>query len=80
MPKVVDEYIKNGSIREEIYTTYLNVILGDLNSLHKNETMFRQLAANIIKVLCDIVDYFNRLGQLWFLLLYVPILSQYLSL
>ncbi|MGC1932333.1 MAG: DUF4143 domain-containing protein [Candidatus Nitrosopolaris sp.] len=49
IPKVVDVYIKNGSIREEIYTTYLNVILGDLNSLHRNEKIFRQLVGNIIK-------------------------------
>lgn len=49
IPKVVNEYNKTGHIGEEIYTTYLNVILGDLNSLHRDETLFRQLIANVIK-------------------------------
>ncbi len=48
IPKVIDEYLKRKNIRESIYTTYLDSILGDLSSLNRNQTFFRQLAGNIV--------------------------------
>lgn len=49
IPRVVDEYVKRGQIDEGTYTTYLNAVLGDLNNLSRNETIFRQLVENVIK-------------------------------
>lgn len=49
IPKVVNEYLKRNHIRENIYTVYLDTILGDLKSLNRDETLFKQLIANVIK-------------------------------
>lgn len=49
IPKVIDEYLKKRVIPKSVYTTYLNVILGDLSNLDRNEAFFSQLATNVIK-------------------------------
>lgn len=49
IPKVVDEYLQNKYIKESTYTQYLDVVRGDLTSLHRNEAFFRQLISNVIK-------------------------------
>lgn len=51
IPRVVDEYVKTGQIDESTYTTYLNAVLGDLNSLSRNEVLFRQLIENVMKAI-----------------------------
>ena len=48
IPKVVNEYVNKGTLEEGLYTTYLNAILGDMNALNRNETIFRQLIQNVL--------------------------------
>lgn len=48
IPRVVNEYIETHKISEGTYTTYLDAIIGDLNSLNKHESVFRQLIQNVI--------------------------------
>jgi len=49
IPRVVNEYADTGMINEGTYNDYLNAILGDLQSLNKNENIFRQVIQNVIK-------------------------------
>ncbi|MEM3159349.1 MAG: ATP-binding protein [Nitrososphaera sp.] len=51
IPKVIDEYMRNKYISEAIYTRYLDSILGDLSSLSRSHTLFKQLAGNLIKTI-----------------------------
>jgi hypothetical protein len=48
IPQVVNRYYETGFLDDYLYSTYLDYILGDLKSLKKNQTLFRQLIANII--------------------------------
>lgn len=49
MPKVVSEYLGNGFVGESTFSTHLDVMLGDLQSLSKNPNTLKQLARSIIK-------------------------------
>ena len=49
-PRVVNEYLGSGLIEEDTFRTYLDVILGDLQSLNRNQNMFKQLASSTVKV------------------------------
>lgn len=49
IPQVVNRYYEKGFLDDYLYSTYLDYILGDLKSLRKNQTLFRQLISNVIK-------------------------------
>ena len=49
IPQVVNRYHEKGFLDDYLYSTYLDYILGDLKSLKKNQTLFRQLIANITR-------------------------------
>ena len=48
-PKVVNEYLVSGWVEEGTFRTYLDAILGDLRSLNRNQSTFRQLVSSVIK-------------------------------
>lgn len=48
IPKVIDEYIKNGRINQFVYNTYFQSIVGDMHSLDADEGIFRRLINHII--------------------------------
>jgi predicted AAA+ superfamily ATPase len=48
IPKVVNEYTKTRQISLNTYNVYIDAIKGDINSLNKNNTYFRQIATSIV--------------------------------
>lgn len=50
-PKVVNEYVAKGHVTESTFATYLDAILGDLQSLRINENIFKQLVQNVLKTI-----------------------------
>ncbi|MYG33522.1 MAG: ATP-binding protein [Cenarchaeum sp. SB0677_bin_16] len=48
-PRVINEYLSSGLVKENTFKTYLDAILGDLQSLNKNQNTFRRLIRSIIK-------------------------------
>ena len=49
MPRVVNEYLGTGMVGENTFATYLDAILGDLQSLNRNQNTFKQLTRSVVK-------------------------------
>ena len=49
-PKVVNEYLVSGLVKEGIFKTRLDVIMGDLQFMNRSENTFKQLACSAVKV------------------------------
>lgn len=49
MPAVVNEFLKNGFIRDSVYRTYVDAIMGSLQRMGKDESYVEQLVPNVIK-------------------------------
>lgn len=47
--RVTDEYLKHNQISENIYKTYVDVVLGDLAKWGKRETYLRQVISRVIE-------------------------------
>lgn len=62
MPKVVDEYKKSGGISESTYTTYVDVVRGDLARWGKQERYLRQVIGKIVDAMVTPVGW-NTLKQ-----------------
>jgi len=60
--RVAHEYLKHNEIRENIYKTYVDVVLGDLAKWGKRETYLRQVIGRIIETLGSQVGW-NTLRQ-----------------
>lgn len=60
--RVTNEYLEHNEIPEEVYKTYVDVILGDLAKWNKRETYLRQVIARIIETLGTPVGW-NTLRQ-----------------
>jgi len=48
MPRVVNAYRINNDLKPNLFTDYLNTILGELSDLRKEKTLFKQLINNVI--------------------------------
>lgn len=48
MPQVIDNYLKNNQIAENIYRTYVDVVIGDLARWNKRENYLRQILRRVI--------------------------------
>jgi predicted AAA+ superfamily ATPase len=49
IPKVIDEYLKNGRIGSSKYNIYLQSIIGDMHSLDADENIFKRLIKYVIE-------------------------------
>ena len=49
-PRVVNEYLGSGMVEEGTFKTYLDAIVGDLESLNRSENTLKQLARSAVKV------------------------------
>lgn len=49
IPRIVDEKLKNNTIKEDLYYDYLESIRGEWSALAKNETLLKQFGGAIIK-------------------------------
>lgn len=49
MPRVVNEYLSTGLVGEDTFATYLDSILGDLQSLNRNPNTLKRLVRSVIK-------------------------------
>ena len=49
IPRTVNAYRTNNMLESNIFTDYLNTILGELSSQHKEKTLFKQLIGRVIK-------------------------------
>jgi len=62
IPRVADEYLKRNEIPENIYKTYVDVVLGDLAKWGKRETYLRQVINRVIETLANPTSW-NTLKQ-----------------
>ena len=60
--RVVHEYLKQNEIRESVYKTYVDIVLGDLAKWGKRETYLRQVISRVIETLGNPVGW-NTLRQ-----------------
>lgn len=51
IPRVIDEYLKNGSVSEGLYKTFVDVVLGDLTRWNKREPYLRQIISRVADTL-----------------------------
>ena len=51
IPRAVDDYLRLGSIRQETYSTYVQVTLGDMLRWEKRETYLAQVLRSVIDTL-----------------------------
>ena len=51
MPRVVNEYLERGLVKESTFKMYLDAILGDLRSLNRNSSTFKQLSRSVIRAI-----------------------------
>ena len=49
-PRVVNEYLDSGLVKEGTFKTYLDAMKSDLKSLNRSENTFKQLASSAVKV------------------------------
>lgn len=49
IPKVINEYLKNGEIHSSIYFTFFQYIIGDIHNLQHSERIFKRLMTHIIE-------------------------------
>ena len=49
-PRVVNEYLGSGMVEEGTFKTYLDAIVGDLESLNRSRNTLMQLARSVVKV------------------------------
>lgn len=60
--RVANEYLKNNEIPEDVYKTYVDVILGDLAKWNKRESYLRQVISRVLETLGNPVGW-NTLRQ-----------------
>jgi len=61
-PRVANEYLKHNEIPENVYKTYVDVVLGDLAKWGKRETYLRQVINRVFETLGNPVGW-NTLRQ-----------------
>jgi hypothetical protein len=57
LPIAVDQFLKDGFIKEDVYKIYLDYIKGDLNKNKKDASYVMQMMPNIIKSLTSVVSW-----------------------
>ena len=62
LARVVDEYSSRGGIREAVYKTYLDAVMGDLSRWNKREAYVRQVLSRVIATVGTPVGW-NTLRQ-----------------
>ncbi|MDR0373623.1 MAG: ATP-binding protein [Nitrososphaerota archaeon] len=60
--RVTDEYLKHGEISENIYKTYVDVVLGDLAKWGKRENYLRQVISRVVETFGSPISW-NTLKQ-----------------
>jgi len=60
--RVANEYLKHNEIPENVYKTYVDVVLGDLTRWDKRETYLRQITSRVLETLGNPVGW-NTLRQ-----------------
>jgi len=60
--RVANEYLKHNEIPENVYKTYVDVVLGDLTRWDKRETYLRQITSRVLETLGNPVGW-NTLKQ-----------------
>jgi uncharacterized protein len=58
-PNIINEYFTSGYVSDSTYETYLQWIIGDLNKLGHNETLFFRICAYLFDSICSPLSIYN---------------------